>query len=285
MLKKRINLIKSDSLSTFRTFHEIENYGEIYSIDDYKFYIDWAKRNNKKIFFLGNGSNTLFMRKKVKSLVLKNKLPKEIKCISQDKGLFEISSSTMVHEVLKYCFNNSLDSFYYLASVPATIGGALAMNAGMAKYEHNTIYDFVQSVKYIDSDKKIKEINVDEMKIQHRKTMFTGCQEKFIISAIFKFPKKDFGNNNPIKERILWAKKYQDNTAPNCGSIFSECSGVLLRRIKGLKVGNAKYSSKTTNWINNYSKSPYPILVLIAVGKILHIFFLQKSKIELVLVK
>ncbi|RID84743.1 FAD-binding protein [Peribacillus asahii] len=283
--ENRIKSIQTDTLSKFKTHHHFENYGEIKSIDDYIFFVEWAKKFNKEIYILGNGSNTLFTKKKVKSLVLKNSIPKNIKCISKAESLFEVSSNVMMHEILNYCYKNSLDSFYFLASVPATLGGALAMNAGEGKHINRTIYDYVEKVIYIDIDNSVQEIERKDMDVEFRKTMFTGCQDRFIISAVFKFPQKDFSELNPIIERIRWAKKYQDNVAPNCGSVFNENNGRIMGWLKGFRVGKAQYSLKTSNWIKNKSSSPLPILALISIAKILHFVFGKKLKIEVIRVK
>ncbi|WP_078429781.1 FAD-binding protein [Alkalihalobacterium alkalinitrilicum] len=284
-IRERITILKSDTLSKYRTFHHFENYGEIKTAKDYIFYLEWAKQNNKEIFILGNGSNTLFTRKKIETLVLKNMIKPEITCISEDENLYEISTSEMASKVLNYCYKKSLDSFYYLASVPATIGGALAMNAGKGRKDNKSIYDFVESVTYVDSDGSIKVINRSEMDIGFRKTMFTGCQDKFILSAVFKFPKTEFNSENPIKKRVKWSKEHQDNVLPNCGSVFNTAYGPIIWLVRGLRVGKAHFSSKTWNWINNRSRSPIPILSLILIVRIIHFVLLKKCKIELIRVK
>jgi len=284
-MEERIKSIETNSLSKYKTYHYFENYGKIESVDDYIFFVEWAKKFQKDIFILGNGSNTLFTKKRIKSLVLKNSIPKEIKSISEKDNLFEISTNVMIHEILSFCNKNSLDSFYFLSSVPATIGGALAMNAGEGKKINKTIYDFVESVKYIDDDYKVKTIKPVDMNIEYRKTIFTGCQDKFIVSAIFKFPQKNFKGINPIKERIQWSKKHQDNIAPNCGSIFKKYDGRVLSILKGLKLGKAQYSAKTSNWINNNSSSPRPILSLIFFAKLFHFIYGKKCEIEIIRVK
>src|SRR5690606_35299079 len=147
---------------------------------------------------------------------------------------------------------------YYLASVPATIGGALAMNAGKRRIDKKSIYDFVISVKYIDENNEIKVLKVEDMDIEFRRTVFTGCQEKFILGGLFKFPSKEFYEENPIKERVIWAKKYQDNVAPNCGSVFNKSNYYIMRLLRGFKIGKAQYSSKTQNWIKNEGANPFP---------------------------
>jgi UDP-N-acetylmuramate dehydrogenase len=284
-IEVRVESIKTDSLSKFKTFHDFESYGEIHSIADYIFFAKWAEQNKKDIFILGNGSNTLFEKKRIKSLVLRNKIPNEIKCISENENLFEVSSNVMMSEILRFCYENSIDSFYFLSSVPATIGGALAMNAGEGKKINKTIYDFVESIKYIDKDNSIKIIKPIDMSIEYRKTMFTGCQDKFIVSGIFKFPKKDLSGINPIKERILWSKKHQDNIAPNCGSVFKKYDGRILSLLKGFKVGKSQFSRKTSNWINNNSTNTLHILTLIYIAKILHFIIGKKCEVEVIRVK
>jgi len=284
-IEEKIKCFKSDSLSKYKTLHHFKNYGEINSLNDYILYIEWAQQNRKDIYILGNGSNTLFKNRVIKSLILKNNMPKEIKCISEENNLYEISSNVMMNEILNYCYKKSLDSFYYLASVPATLGGALAMNAGEGMHLNKTIYDFVESVTYINKDNVIKEISRKDMKIEYRKTMFTGCQEKFIISAIFKFPNIDLSGIKPIKDRILWSKEHQDNVSPNCGSVFKMYNSRILKLIKGFKIGKSQYSSKTQNWINNKSSSSITIILLINITKFLHFIFRKKCKIEVILVK
>ncbi|MBT2572028.1 FAD-binding protein [Planococcus sp. ISL-110] len=283
--EKKIYSNETDVLSRYKTNHFFKNYAEIETIDDFSFYLNWAKKNGKNIFILGNGSNTLFAKKNIEALVLKNKIPSSIECISEEKSHYRISSNTLMSKVLPFCFKNSLDSFYYLASVPATIGGALAMNAGEARSKKSSIYDYVLSVEYIDENNDIKNVMVEEMNLDFRKTMFTGCQNKFILSAVFQFPRREFNGLNPIKERIAWSKKHQDNIAPNCGSVFNQGYGRILKLIKGLKIGETKFSSKTQNWINNNSKSHRPIVFLIFVVKLLHIITFKKCNVELIIVK
>lgn len=276
---------KTDSLSKFKTCHQFKYYGEINSLDDFVYFLKWSEKNKKDIYILGNGSNTLFTRRKVESLILKNSLPKVIKCISEEENLFEISSNVLVSQVLNQCFKNSLDSFYFLASVPATIGGALAMNAGEAKVKNRTIYDYVDTLTYIDNTGLIKTVKKKDIFLKFRKTMFTGQQNNFIVSATFKFPKKEFNDINPIKERIKWAKIHQDNVEPNCGSVFNENNARIMGWLKGVRVGKAHYSSKTHNWIKNNSKNSLSIIALIVLAKILHIIFRKECKVELIRVK
>jgi UDP-N-acetylmuramate dehydrogenase len=278
MSNLKIQSLTSNSLSHFRTRHEFERVGEITSVDDLQEYCNWAKENKVNIYILGNGSNTLFVKKNIQSLILKNKLPKYTKPLPENR--LEVSSSVSVMEVLKYCYQNSMNSFYYLASVPATIGGALAMNAGRGRQHGCTIYDFVESVTFFE-DGCIKTLDNSQIVRDYRETIFTGIHSKLILSAVFKFELTEF-SENPLISRQLWAKEHQDNTGPNCGSVFKTANYMILHKLRGMSIGKAMFSAKTSNWILTKSPSSYSIIILIKIAKFLHFMTGQKIELELI---
>ncbi|MEA5602220.1 FAD-binding protein [Nostoc sp. UHCC 0252] len=278
MSNLKIESLTSNSLSHYRTRHNFERVGEINSVDDLQEYCNWAKENKVNIYIIGNGSNTLFVKNNIRSLVLKNKLPKYTNSLPDNR--LEVSSSVSVMEVLKYCYQNSMNSFYYLASVPATIGGALAMNAGRGRQHGCTIYDFVESVTFFE-DGCIKTLENSQIVRDYRETMFTGMHSKLILSAIFKFERTEF-TENPLVSRQVWAKEHQDNTAPNCGSVFKTANYRILGKLKGMSTGKTMFSAKTSNWIISKSQSSYSIVILITIAKILHFITRQKIVLELI---
>lgn len=274
--------ITSNKLSFYRTTHNFKSYAEFETVEQFKEYCIWAKANNRKIYILGNGSNTLFTRKNVRSLILKNQLHKKIDVLSKNK--IRVSSSTLIRDVLKHCFDNSLDSFYYLASVPATIGGALAMNAGRGKKFQRTIYDFVETVDFFDFENNyVKTLTKEEIIRGYRETIFTGIQSKLILSAVFRFTEMEL-EGNPIAERCIWSKQNQDYSAPNCGSVFKEADSNILKKLRGWNISNASFSSKTNNWILNKSDSYIPLLLLITIAKIIHFIKRKVAKVEVICV-
>ena len=279
----KITEIETTNLSKFKTSHKFNRYGEIETLQDYIDFFNYGKLKNCSIYILGNGSNTLFTSKEVNTLVLKNKLPPSIECISENEGLYQVSSTVMMNKFLNFCYKNSLESCYYLASVPATIGGALAMNAGRGKGFKKTIYDYVVSITYIE-DGVLKTVEKKDLKLDYRKTMFTGIQTKLIVNAVFKFDKTEF-EKSPIVDRIKWSKEFQDNTSPNCGSVFKESYPPILKLLKGFKWGSASYSSKTYNWVLNKSSNSKDVVRLINIAKILHKVIGKKASLEIIQVK
>lgn len=278
MTNLKIESLTSHTLSHYRTRHYFERVGEINSVDDLQEYCNWATENKVNIYIIGNGSNTLFVRKNIQSLILKNKLPKYTNSLPNNR--LEVSSSVSVMEVLKYCYQNSMNSFYYLASVPATIGGALAMNAGRGRQHGCTIYDFVESVTFFE-DGCIKTLKNSQIVRDYRETIFTGVHSKLILSAVFKFERTEF-TENPLNSRQIWAKEHQDNIAPNCGSVFKTSNYGILEKLKGVSIGKAMFSDKTSNWILTKSQSSYSIILLIQIANLLHFITGQKIALELI---
>lgn len=278
-----VKTLQSNRLSTFRTRHEFLHFGEFRRIEEYLEYRRWANENQVPLFILGNGSNTLFVRRRIRTLVLHNRLKPWMQDLGD--GRIEVSSSLRLMRILKHCEQNSLDSFYFLASVPATVGGALAMNAGEGA--GGTIYDFVESVTYIDDGQLVTRLN-KEIERRHRQTMFTGIHDRLIVSAILRFPERRL-EVSEIRKRIDWCHAHQDLSAPNCGSVFRECNRSIVGRVRGLPLLGVRiplfrtqFSRKVNNWIICKSPSSRPIVFLIRVVQALHRLVGQRATPELI---
>lgn len=274
----------TDRLSTFRTEHEFERYAEFTSVEELLELRERAESEGVGFYILGNGSNTLFASRRVKTLVAKNKMPKTVEDLGD--GRVRASSSAMVAQLLKICREQRRESCYYLASVPATIGGALAMNAGRGKDHNKTIFDYVETLTYYDLDGAVKTVRCDEVEREYRKTMFTGVQGRCILEASFHFPPSD-DDDDQIRKRVEWSKEVQDHSSPNCGSVFKQMDPWVMSKFRRLALpfGGAKYSRKTLNWLLNTSKSSRGLVVLIRLAKLAHRVVGKKAELEFIEVR
>lgn len=273
--------LTSRGLSSYRTEHEFVHYAEFSSVEEYRALLGIAKEKRLDVYIHGNGSNTLFSRKRVKTAILHNCMPRTFEPVGDDT--YRVSTSVQVSQVLKYCGEHGLDSFYYLASVPATIGGALAMNAGRGRVHAKTIYDYVTQITYCDDDRLVTKSR-SELTLAHRKSMFTGVQDRLIVECVMRFPQGSQSENG-IRERIEWSKEKQDLSTPNCGTVFKSCSLRIMKSLRGFGLSGAMYSPKTANWLLNRSKSPMPLVALIAIAKTLHRITFRKAELELIKVR
>ena len=276
----KIKQYKGCRLSKFRTLNTADFYVEVADETDIINAFLLAKERDLKTFVLGAGSNVFFKNAKVKSALIKNNLPKEIKHI--DRDLFEVSSSVDMLQLLNFAFEQRRDCCYYLASAPCQVGGAIVMNAGSGKKEAKYICNFIKSVKFFDG-KRIVEKKKEDIFFDYRTSEFRR-EECFVISAVFELPKKEI-TQNPIRERLEWAKKNQDLSQANCGSMCNTYNANILKFVRFLFAPlPCGLSKKKLNWAQNKSKNPFWLKLMFGTIKALHKILHKRLKFEIIFV-
>lgn len=158
--------------------------------------------------------------------------------------------------VAKFAAKNNLEGAEWLAGVPGTVGGALAMNAGC--YGTETWEQIVDCVTVDRSGQLHTRVPADfEIAYRHVEPK-TATAEEFFVSARFRFRP---GNAEVAQARIkeLLAKRMatQPIDKPNAGSTFRNPPGDHAARLiescglKGYTIGGAQVSLKHANFIVN----------------------------------
>lgn len=279
-------ILQSDRLSGFKTDHKFLHFGTFASVAEFASLVNEANSIGIPVYILGNGSNTYFASRIIRSAVLKNNLPKEISIVADNKSgaTICVSSSTPIMKVLRFCESNSLDSFYFLASVPGNIGGALAMNAGGGTGKP-TILDYVEHI-LVWEDGVLCHIPKAKITAAHRHTPYSGCHSRLIVNAQFHFSRTHF-HESPIKQRIRWHQEHQDTGGPSLGSVFKSGNGYVFGILKRLKFGcfGSYWSEKWGNWIVCKRGSLAGIRACILAACLLHLLVGRKIDLEIVKVK
>ncbi len=147
----------------------------------------------------------------------------------------------------------------FLAGVPGTVGGALAMNAGC--YGGET-WRIVEQALTIDRSGTLRKRGPEDFEIDYRHcALRTGGRigvDEWFAAAWFKLPPGD-GAVAREKIRILLARRIasQPLQLPNAGSVFRNPQGDHAARLiescglKGLESGGARVSEKHANFIVN----------------------------------
>lgn len=145
----------------------------------------------------------------------------------------------------------------FLAGIPGTVGGALAMNAGC--YGGET-WDLVATVRTMDRGGVIRERPAGDFRIGYRRV--NGPENEMFIAATFHVPHaKDDprGENSRNKIKALLAKRIasQPLQQPNAGSVFRNPTNDHAARLieacglKGTRIGGAEISARHANFIVN----------------------------------
>ena len=154
--------------------------------------------NEKKIFILGAGSNTLFTDETYDGVVIK--LSKNFNNISILSKETVIAGSAVFDKTLAdFALENNLSGFEFLSCIPGTVGGGIKMNAGCFGHEFK---DILLSVQAINRNGQVITIPTNRIKFQYRNNDLSN--ELIFLSASFKGKKSD-------KESIKFLmKKYKD---------------------------------------------------------------------------
>ncbi len=199
-----------------------------------------------KYFVLGNGSNVLCSDKGFNGVVISTKNLNEI-YFNKDK--IHCGSGVKLNALIEFCTNNNLSGLEYLTGIPASIGGAVKMNAGA--FNHN-ISECVYNVSVLEKG-IIKNYSKEECKFSYRKSTFN--KNKIIVACDFCFTKKD---KKEILVNLEKCKLNRNNSQPkgrSCGSVFKNKKGVYVGKLiedLGLKnycIGGARISPVHANFI------------------------------------
>ena len=220
-------------------------------INDLKSLITLAKRYNMSILVIGSGSNILAGDKDIKAVIVRLN-SSSFKKIIYRRNCLEAGSGLMLWQLVMVAKRHGLSGLEFLAGIPGTVGGALAMNAGA--WGRN-ISDMVEDIKVMDYGGNIKTLTKKQIRFGYRRS---GLAKYIILSVHLKLVKKNKKEiNGSIKRYLEYRRNTQDTSLPNAGCIFKnprlKSAGRLidLCGLKGKKIGGALVSRRHANFILN----------------------------------
>jgi UDP-N-acetylmuramate dehydrogenase len=156
-------------------------------------------------------------------------------------------------KVARFAALHHLAGAEFMAGIPGTVGGALAMNAGCYGAE---TWDIVARAVTIDRGGEVRERPRSEFEIGYRHCRLPA--EEWFVAAYFELPPGDGeASRKRIKEFLAKRIATQPLQLPNAGSVFRNPPGDHAARLiescglKGLQRGGARVSEKHANFIVN----------------------------------
>lgn len=141
-------------------------------------------------FILGGGSNILFTRDTIDTLVLKNEL-KGIKLIREDENHYyvAVAAGENWHQFVLHCIKNNWAGVENLSLIPGSVGASPIQNIGAYGVEVKDIIDTVEA--YHIGDKSMQLFSAKDCAFDYRDSIFKGkCKNLFIITKVlFKLNK------------------------------------------------------------------------------------------------
>jgi UDP-N-acetylmuramate dehydrogenase len=173
-------------------------------------------------------------------------------------------------KVARFAATHGLEGAEFLAGVPGTVGGALAMNAGC--YGSET-WEFVARADTVDRYGRLRARTPKDFELGYRHVQLAIDERRFttegepppgpppeewFVSAWFRFRRGD-GERARRRIKALLARRIatQPLALPNAGSVFRNPPGDHAARLieacglKGFAIGGARISELHANFIVN----------------------------------
>ncbi|MGQ4001453.1 UDP-N-acetylmuramate dehydrogenase [Francisellaceae bacterium CB299] len=206
-------------------------------------------KNHNQLFFLGNGSNVILSKEYYGDEIAFVVLCKNFNKFKISGNRLSVESGALLQDLALATYEVGLSGIETFYDVPASVGGALIMNAGAYGDE---IYTFVKSVKVLDIKScQIKEYQKAEIDYGYRYSMFKGDENICILSAEFEFEKKPKAEIKAKLDDIYSRRLANLPQKPTAGSVFKRPQanvpvGVMVEELglKGKIIGDAQISPK-----------------------------------------
>ena len=206
---------------------------------------------NEPVLFVGLGSNLLVRDGGFRGTVILMHSA-ELRPEMRGEHIYA-EAGVAAPKVARFAAMHGFAGAEFLAGIPGTVGGALAMNAGC--YGSET-WEVVENVLTIDRQGELHERLRAEFGIGYRHVH--SPREQWFVAAFFRLRKGD-GDASRARIKELLAKRIatQPLSLPNAGSVFRNPQGDHAARLiescglKGLERGGARVSEKHANFIVN----------------------------------
>ncbi|MDM5263687.1 UDP-N-acetylmuramate dehydrogenase [Sulfurovum sp. XTW-4] len=212
--------------------------------------------------YLIGGANNLLVSPTPPPLMM---LSKDFATITQEDNMLVIGAAMPTGRIVSYAKKHDIGGFEFCSKLPGTLGGMLAMNAGVKAYE---IFNILHSVKING-----KWVLADEIEHGYRFAKLGG------IATHAKF-EIQHGFDQKLLDELLNLRSNQP-LEPSAGSAFKNPEGDYAGRLieavglKGVRKGQMQWSTVHANFLVNLGGGTYEeakSLIDLAKSKVLNRF-------------
>lgn len=253
--KLGFNRVKLDEPMNLHTYMKVggpaDFYFEATAVDELEEAVKTAIELDIPYIVIGQGANVLVADKGIRGLVVINK-SNQIKFLPHD--FVEVATGVNIIELAREAAKRGLGGLERMTRVPASVGGAVFMNAGdTGKGEF--FGDLVVSITLIDKTGTVKKIFKENADFTYRTSRFQQSGE-IILLVKLQLPRMTQEEvDNKVKDILV--RKAHHPAGPSVGSTFrnppDSHAGELIEKVglKGHQIGGAKISEQHANFIIN----------------------------------
>ena len=226
---------------------------EPHSIEELSALVSALKQNQLSYMLLGAGSNALIPDEGVGEVVIRlGRGLRFLEALGEES--FKVGANTSVMWLSRELSEQGYAGLEFAGGIPASLGGAVKMNAGAHGGEFSSV---IHEVHCVDDEGNESTLGVDELQYSYRHSALP--KGWIVAAATLKLSKDD---PEAVRERRLENLEYRKRTQPlqlpSAGSVFrnptdAPAAGKLLEDLglKGHTHGGAMISELHGNWIVN----------------------------------
>jgi UDP-N-acetylmuramate dehydrogenase len=230
--------------------------------------LEFARENNQPVTVIGNGSNLLVSDNGLKGVVIK---------IGDALGHVRIVEEKLIAEagaklgrVTAIAQAAGLGGLEFAVGIPASIGGAVTMNAGA---NGAAMADVVDTVTVMDYQAREHVLSAADLDFGYRTSRLQRLEAVVVEIELRLAPRDPLEIRRRSEEYLRRRRVTQPLDSPSAGSVFKNPPGEAAGRLielagaKGLRVGDAVVSEKHANFIINAGKAKSED-VLLLIGRV-----------------
>ncbi len=207
---------------------------------------------DEPLLWLGLGSNLLVRDGGIKGTIIATQGCLERLEFLPDGVLFA-EAGVSCAKIARFAARQGRVGIEFLAGIPGTMGGALAMNAGAFGGETWRVAAWVDTV---DRQGCVRRRDPSQFEVGYRQVK--GVEGEWFLAAGLRTQSGDVAaGQQKIKQLLARRSETQPIGLPSCGSVFRNPEGDFAARmieasgLKGARIGGAVVSGKHANFIIN----------------------------------
>ncbi len=228
-------------------------YAEPATLADLQGLLAGAKEAGVDVLVLGRGSNLLVADAGFPGLVIRLSSEAFTGIEHLGGGRLKVGAGARLKQVCAEAARLGLEGFEFAEGIPASVGGALRMNAGAMG---GWIFDLVETVEYVTLDGELHEEHNEHFRATYRHT--PGLENAIAVGAVLRA--REGATPEVVRaamDRFAAKRKESQPREPSAGCMFKNPDGdyagrlVDISGLKGLRVGGAEVSEVHGNFVIN----------------------------------
>ena len=212
-----------------------------------------CKRHRLPHAVMGNGFNTLIRDRGIAGVVL---LMNQLRLLEErPEGLIRVQAGVSHASLTNHCVRNGLSGLEFGAGIPGTVGGWVAMNAGIGSREAK---DVVREVEVVSpTGRKRSHLGRDALHFSYRSLRGLAPGSVIVSALLCVGLAQPADVQAEVKRMLAMRSGSQPLDVPSCGSVFKNPPGDHAGRLieaaglKGTRIGGAQISEVHANFIAN----------------------------------